>query len=315
MNLIPEFTVVIPAFNAEATISQSIESVLHQIRPINEIIVIDDGSTDSTASIVKSFQKLEDRIRYYFQENCGVSSARNYGVSLAKSENVLFLDSDDVWLRDKLTLHYEHLKNHPNCIGSFTNYFSFDESNGNIVQINNYKNKRLITGHDVALNLSRINGSSSSFMGKKSHLMDLKGFNPKLKFGEDLDLWVRYSSYGNVCDLKKVCVGIRANQAKAKGFQTGSRWNLSELYFQIWSENKIEIYSHASRRAARKILRVDFRRNIMHPMSVLREYTEHFMRGHEGLFKDIFFGTYGFYLYLVADLWMEFDLLIRNKRR
>lgn len=315
MNPPNDFSVIIPAYNAQETISQSLKSVLNQTHPAKEIIVIDDGSTDDTAGIIKEIKKHNPRVQYHFQENRGVSSARNYGISLAKHENILFLDSDDVWLQDKILAHLQHLQIHSNCIASFSNYFSFNELKGNITEVNNYKNVGLITGHKLALNLCRINGSSSSFMGKRKVLMDLKGFNPRLEFGEDLDMWVRYSSYGNICDLKKVLVGIRNNPDKFKSYQMGSRWSLSELYFRIWSENKIDMNIQGSRRAARKILRVDLRRNLMHPIKTLREYPKYFKKKFKGLFKDVYFSVYGFYLYLVADLWMEFDLFTNNKRR
>jgi len=85
-------TVIIPAYNAEKYISKTIESVLNQTYNNIEIIIIDDGSTDKTASIVKSY---ENKVKYIYQENSGVSSARNNGIALAKGNYIAFLDSDD----------------------------------------------------------------------------------------------------------------------------------------------------------------------------------------------------------------------------
>ena len=92
-------SVVIPAYNLEGYISRAIESVLAQTRPADEIIVVDDGSTDSTGEIVK---KYGSAVRYIYQENAGASAARNTGIKTAKNEWIAFLDGDDEWLEENL---------------------------------------------------------------------------------------------------------------------------------------------------------------------------------------------------------------------
>lgn len=90
-----KISVIIPLYNKEAQIYKTIMSVLGQTFPFFELIIIDDGSTDNSAAIVKSIHDY--RIRYVFKENGGVSSARNWGVKMAKSEWVIFLDADDIF--------------------------------------------------------------------------------------------------------------------------------------------------------------------------------------------------------------------------
>jgi glycosyltransferase involved in cell wall biosynthesis len=87
-------SVVIPAFNYGRFITEAISSVLDQTHPPSEIIVVDDGSTDETAAVVRAFG---DRVRYIRQDNQGVCAARNRGVSESASELVSFLDADDTW--------------------------------------------------------------------------------------------------------------------------------------------------------------------------------------------------------------------------
>lgn len=99
LHIEPRISVVIPAFNREKTIGRAIESALAQTRPPFEIIVVDDGSSDSTAAVVTAFR---DSVRYVRQPNAGASAARNRGVELAGAPWVAFLDSDDYWFDDHL---------------------------------------------------------------------------------------------------------------------------------------------------------------------------------------------------------------------
>jgi glycosyltransferase involved in cell wall biosynthesis len=88
---------IIPTYNRAKTLSRSLDSIIAQTWPVNEIIVIDDGSEDYTKDVVESYK---GRIRYFYQKNRGVSFARNRGVSEASSDWIAFLDSDDYWQED-----------------------------------------------------------------------------------------------------------------------------------------------------------------------------------------------------------------------
>jgi len=100
-------SVVIPAYNVEDYIGRSIDSVLAQTCLPDEVIVVDDGSTDNTAGIVK---KYGQQVHYIYQPNAGLSAARNTGIKTANSEWIAFLDADDEWLPEKLQLQLELLK-------------------------------------------------------------------------------------------------------------------------------------------------------------------------------------------------------------
>jgi glycosyltransferase involved in cell wall biosynthesis len=90
----PDFSVIIPVFNGEAFIQEALESVFADTWKSFEVIVVDDGSSDGTASLVKEFHD----VRYHFQHNQGVAVARNTGIGLARGRYIAFLDSDDIWL-------------------------------------------------------------------------------------------------------------------------------------------------------------------------------------------------------------------------
>lgn len=90
-----EISVVIPLYNKATSITSTIQSVLAQSYPYFEIVIIDDGSTDNSVQIVKLID--DKRIRLISKQNGGVSSARNYGIRMAKYEYLAFLDADDYW--------------------------------------------------------------------------------------------------------------------------------------------------------------------------------------------------------------------------
>lgn len=112
-------TVVIPAYNAAQYLSETLESVLCQTFTDFEVLIIDDGSTDSTAELAHSYAQREQRIRYFLQANQGVSASRNKGIELAKGEFIAFLDADDQWLPNKLQSHVHHFHSSPNLGISF----------------------------------------------------------------------------------------------------------------------------------------------------------------------------------------------------
>ena len=96
-------SIIMPAYNAEKTIAQSIESVLAQTYYEWELLIVDDGSSDSTISIVNSLAENDSRIRLFINEkNMGVAKTRNFGIEQASGEWIAFLDSDDLWHENKL---------------------------------------------------------------------------------------------------------------------------------------------------------------------------------------------------------------------
>jgi glycosyltransferase involved in cell wall biosynthesis len=103
-------SVVIPTYNSAAVLADAVDSILTQTRPADEIIVVDDGSTDGTAEVCGAYG---DKIRYIRQANQGASIARNAGISAARGDWLAFLDADDVWEPRKLELQLAALDQHP----------------------------------------------------------------------------------------------------------------------------------------------------------------------------------------------------------
>jgi len=103
--------VIIPTYNRRDLLPRALDSVLAQTVPVDEIIVIDDGSTDGTDDMLRA--RYGDRVRYVWQPNAGVSAARNHGLRLAQGRYLALLDSDDLWLPTKTELQVAFLDAHP----------------------------------------------------------------------------------------------------------------------------------------------------------------------------------------------------------
>ena len=120
----PTVSCVVPAYNAERYVARALESVLEQSRPPDEIIVVDDGSTDGTAAVLESYGS---RLRVVHQENSGPAAARNRGIRMATGEIICFQDADDEWHRDKLAKQLVLLEARPEvgiCITRLRNVWA-----------------------------------------------------------------------------------------------------------------------------------------------------------------------------------------------
>ena len=117
----PLISVIMPAYNAEKTIGDAIDSVLRQTYPDFELIVINDCSKDRTADIITAFAEKDKRIKFLQNpQNSGVSATRNYGVSEATGEWIAFLDSDDMWRCDKLEKQIRTVTENDGAVLSYT---------------------------------------------------------------------------------------------------------------------------------------------------------------------------------------------------
>lgn len=118
-------SVIIPAYNAAVTIAETIDSALAQTLPPLDIIVVNDGSTDSTAAIL---DRYGDRIHVISQPNAGLSSARNAALRIARGEYVAFLDADDIWAPQMLARTVPLLDAEPQCALVFTDLAVIDSN-------------------------------------------------------------------------------------------------------------------------------------------------------------------------------------------
>lgn len=189
------FSIIIPCYNLEKYVHKTIVSVLKQNYENFELILIDDGSTDNTYKIIKSYEDKDKRVKVFTKQNGGVSSARNLGIKKAEGENILFLDGDDLIECDLLEKSYEVLKNKKIDMFSF-GYKMVSEITNDIIKDYSCKKhaNKLYSGNEfLELYFSKkINQCMCSFIVKKSIIKDnLILFDENTKYGEDQEFQIR----------------------------------------------------------------------------------------------------------------------------
>jgi len=132
----PLISIIMPAYNAEKHIAESIESVVRQTYANWELIIIDDGSSDNTAKIANSYLEKDCRIRYIYQRNQKQGKARNNGIENSKGKLIAFLDSDDLWVSDKLEIQVGFFLGHNYDLIFSDGYLVQDDPNNVLASFN-----------------------------------------------------------------------------------------------------------------------------------------------------------------------------------
>lgn len=208
----PKVSVIIPTYNRASTIKEALLSIFGQTYLDFEIIVVDDGSTDNTCQIISELGNQSGKVQYIYQDNRGRSSARNLGVSAAQGDYVAFLDSDDFFLPNKLSVQVLTLEKN----------FDFGMSYSTFLRMQ--KNRYVL--ENAVLSGKRMSGwiypellfiknniiTVPSVMVRTRILKEVGGFDETMHTCEDLDLWRRIARRYKVLQIEQPLAAVRYNQ-------------------------------------------------------------------------------------------------------
>ena len=185
----PLFSVVIPTYNRAKFIGRAIRSVLDQTCDDYEIIVVDDGSTDATPRIVRSFGP---QVRYIRQRNRGPSEARNAGIRAARGQYIAFLDSDDRFLPNKLAENKAYFETHPECKFLYSWYYDVRKGRRFLQKVKQYAD---LDQFRYKLYRRAFTIRTSTVVVHRSCFDHVGLFHPAYRYSQDWDMWLRLAAY------------------------------------------------------------------------------------------------------------------------
>lgn len=208
----PLISVIIPAYNAEEFIAKTLESVLSQTHQNIEILVVDDGSTDTTAQIVKSFAQKDSRIILLQQSNAGVAAARNLAIQKSQGEYIAAIDADDIWYPQNLEKQVECLTSSAQSVGVVYSW-SVDINEQDLLT-GGFYNSTIEGEVYTALVYKYFIGNASSSLIRRACFEKIGGYNCQLKLEnaqgcEDWELHLRIAQHYQFKVVPEYLVGYR----------------------------------------------------------------------------------------------------------
>lgn len=199
-------SVVIPLYNKEKSIVATLQSVLAQTYTDYEVIVVNDGSTDNSANVVKTMMATTEKIRLRYQPNAGVSAARNSGIVAAKGEYIAFLDADDLWAPNYLETLAALIAGFPNAglysLG-YTEIYSDNMLDNSLPEESHFRG---IVKHPWKMRKGVWTGSVAA---ERERLIKVGMFDTRMTHGEDIDMWWRLILDGGLVVDTKCCAYYR----------------------------------------------------------------------------------------------------------
>lgn len=240
---IPKVSVVIPTYNQARFVVEAIESVLNQTFQDLKIIVVDDGSTDDTKEALKKFGS---KICYIYQENQGDAAARNTGIRAAKGEFIAFLDHDDLWLPDKLSIQMDAFSKNKEIGLVYTDYVVFGQgrepSKSDKVRYSGWVFNQLFK-HIFIL--------SSGVVYKKECFNNCGLFDETFSVSSDYDMWLRISAEYKFLFIDRPLFKRRMHSANLSSMPIKAILEpskiLTKIYFQFKDSMKISKHLYRKR--------------------------------------------------------------------
>lgn len=255
----PRISAIITAYNCAEYVTDAIDSVLAQTHPVDEILVVDDGSTDCTRAVVAPY--AERGVRYLYQENGGPSAVRNRGIQETSGELVAFLDCDDMWLPDKIAQQVAYLEAHPEVglVGGHMWLWQLKDNKRWLERFGIKPGANL--QHELAVR--NVVGNPSIIMVRRAVLEAVGPFDRSQIWAEDWDMWLRISRHAAIGFIDAPMIVYRShapslsNQkmvARLGGYLDQSRaaireiepgWRRAVLLARAWSRIEWSRAGHA----------------------------------------------------------------------
>ncbi|MDJ0616311.1 MAG: glycosyltransferase [Calothrix sp. MO_192.B10] len=281
-------SVIIPAYNAENTIKETITSVLKQTFTNWELIIIDDGSTDSTLDISSSF--TDSRIKIFSYPHAGGNVSRNRGFQHTVGSFISFLDADDLWTPDKLESQFKALQANPQASVAYSWTDYIDENNSFLVS-----GTHITRNGDVyeSLLINNFLENGSNPLIRREALIKLDGFDESLSAGQDWDMWLRLAANYHFVAVSSVQILYRVSSHSVSSKlerQEKACLHVLEKAYKIrpssftdtWNKSLTHIYKYLTCRALQKPL------NRQKSGSALRFLCKYFINDNKRL-QNLFF--------------------------
>lgn len=202
----PKVSVLMSAYNSEKYVGEAIESILNQTFSDFEFVIVNDGSTDKTAEIIKKHAEQDKRINFIDnKKNAGLITALNQGLNFCNGEYIARMDSDDISLPTRFAEQVEYMDNHPECgaCGTWIKKFGPGTHRDKII-----KYPKVVKFLDFLIYGDQV--AQPSAMTRRSVIVDNNiQYNPKYKYAEDYAFWINISRHSTVHNLQKVLLNYR----------------------------------------------------------------------------------------------------------
>ena len=254
-------SVIIPAYNVDKYLAETLDSVLAQIYPHFEVVIVNDGSTDRTLEIAQGYAAKDDRIQVISQANQGVSAARNHGIRVTTGELLAFLDGDDRWNPNKLSAHINHFHEIENLGMSFAKV-AFITSDGSYTK--QCSNSKLTSLNPEDFYVENLVITPSNVVVRRSTIDSVGHFELQLNGSEDQELFFRIAWSGAIVEgLDQVLTEYRIveNSASANLYHMEEDWHRLNRCIDSYAPSLVKhhydrAYAYFLRYLARRGIRI-----------------------------------------------------------
>jgi glycosyltransferase involved in cell wall biosynthesis len=225
----PTVSVLLPVYNAGRYLAESIRSVLDQTFGDFELIAVDDDSTDSSPQILRRFARRDPRVRLVRHENRGLVASLNEMIGMARGEFLARMDADDVALPDRLALQVDYLRKHPDVVALGGSTHWIDERGFVFMD-------QRPPCDDEEIQEALLQGANCfvhpAVMMRRQAVLDVGGYDPEMKEGEDFDLWLRLGERGRLANLEDFMLKYRVHGKSLCSAAVGKHGHYARLACQ-----------------------------------------------------------------------------------